>query len=191
MEIDEKYKIGKHKELIDACANHDKNAQMRIYNLYYKAMYNTSLRIVNDSFLAEDIMQDSFLDAFNKLNTFEWRSSFGSWLKRIVVNKSLDSIRKKSKELPFTEDIFDIPEVDSNPDYDQIEYRLEEVKMALKLISPKQKIILALHLFEGYDHQEISEILNISYNNVRVRYIRAKHKLLEKILETRGQHVLN
>jgi len=185
-----KYQHNKHKELVDACAEGNRKAQLKIYDLYYKAMYNTSLNIVNDTYLAEDIMQESFLDAFNKLETFEWRSSFGSWLKRIVINKSLDSIRKKIDIVPISEDVTEIPE-EEEVSCEDMDCKVEEIKVALKLISESNRVILALHLFEGYDHQEISQILNISYNNVRVRYMRARNNLVEQILKSKRQHVLN
>ncbi len=181
----------KHKKLVDACARDDRKAQMEIYDLYFKAMYNTSYRIVNDSFMAEDIMQESFLDAFSKLSRFEWRSSFGSWLKRIVINKSLDAIRKKSIQLQSVDELPEIPNEENYTDFEQVEYRLEEVKLTIQKLSENYKVILVLHLFEGYDHKEISQILSIPYNNVRVRYIRAKKKLLEEIVKSRGLHVLN
>ena len=190
MEGNIKYKIDKHKDLVDACAKNDGRAQLKIYDLYYKAMYNASLRIVNDTFLAEDIMQDSFIDAFGKLDTFEWRSSFGSWLKRIVINKSLDSLRSKVDLVSLTEETTEIPDEDYS-DFENVDCKIEEIKVALKLLPENNRIILALHLFEGYDHQEIAHILDISYNNVRVRYIRAKRKLLEKISANKSQQVLN
>ncbi|MBC8319729.1 MAG: RNA polymerase sigma factor [Bacteroidetes bacterium] len=177
--------INKHKELVEACALNDRNAQMEIYDLYYSTMYNTSLRIVNDPFIAEDIMQEAFLDAFTKVTTFEWRSSFGAWLKRIVVNKSIDSIKKIDHEIPFNEEVVEVPVENYDHDFENIQFQLDEVRMAIKRISKNYKIVLVLHLFEGYDHQEISQILNIPYNNVRVRYLRAKRKLLEEIIKSR------
>ena len=191
MEKTAKYDINKHRSLIEACKRNDRKAQIKVYDLYYKAMYNTSLRIVNDTLLAEDIMQESFLDAFNKLESFEWRSSFGSWLKRIVINKSLDKIRKKLDEVSVSEVDEQIMDKNDGDDFSNIEYRLEEVKVALKLLPKDYKLILVLHLFEGYDHQEISQILNLPYNNVRVRYMRAKRKLIEKVMESKSKHVLN
>lgn len=190
MQGNTKYKKDQHRDLIEACTKNDGRAQLKIYDLYYKAMYNTSLRIVNDTFLAEDIMQDSFIDAFSKLHTFEWRSSFGSWLKRIVINKSLDSIRSNINLVPISEEVTELPE-DDYTDFEEVDCKVEEIKLALKLLSENNKVILVLHLFEGYDHSEIAQILNISYNNVRVRYIRAKRKLLEKIMMNKSQHVLN
>ena len=173
--------IKKHKKLVEACAMNDRKAQFEIYDLYYKAMFNTSLRIVNDSFYAEDIMQESFLDAFSKIKTFEWRSSFGSWLKRIVVNKSIDLIKKNNNTVVLNEDESIIAEENLDEDSDNIQYKLDEIKIALKELPENYKVVLVLHLFEGYDQQEIAQILDVPYNNVRVRYLRAKRKLLEEI----------
>lgn len=189
MQEEKKYQIYKHQELVESIADGNPKAQLKVYDLYYKAMYNTSLYIVNDSFLAEDIMQESFLDAFNKIETFQWKSSFGAWLKRIVINKSLDALRKKHEFVPISEELTEMPDeiiVD-----DDIDIKVEEIKVAMKLISENNRVILALHLFDGYDHQEIAQILGLSYNNVRVRYMRAKNNLIEKILLNKSQQVLN
>ncbi|MFK5856730.1 MAG: RNA polymerase sigma factor [Bacteroidota bacterium] len=175
--------IFKHKELIDACVLNDRSAQMDIYNLYYKAMYNTSYYIVNDSFVAEDIMQDAFLDAFNKIAKFEWRSSFGSWLKRIVVNKSIDSMKKTTNQVELNEELVDFADDNDEDTFDELQSKLDEIKISLKSLSENYRTILVLHLFEGYDHQEISQILNLPYNNVRVRYMRAKRKLIEGVIK--------
>lgn len=181
-----KYAIDKHKELVEACALNDRNAQLEIYDLYYKAMYNTSLRIVNDSFIAEDIMQEAFLDAFGKIKTFEWRSSFGSWLKRIVVNKSIDSIKKNNSTVPLNDEVDNLSDEDHAEDFEHVQCRLDEIKVSLNRLPENYKVVLVLHLLEGYDHQEISQILNLPYNNVRVRYMRAKRKLLEEIMKSRN-----
>ncbi len=173
--------IFKHKDLVEACVLNDRTAQMEVYNLYYKAMYNTSFNIVNDSFIAEDIMQDAFIDAFSKLNTFEWRSSFGSWLKRIVVNKSIDSVKKYTGTVKLSEEEADIIDAEEETDFDYVQCKLDKIKISLASLSDNYRAILVLYLFEGYDHQEIAQILNLPYNNVRVRYMRAKRKLIEGV----------
>jgi RNA polymerase sigma-70 factor (ECF subfamily) len=175
--------IFKHKELIESCVLNDRTAQMKIYNLYYKAMYNTSYHIVNDSYTAEDIMQDAFIDAFSKIGKFEWRSSFGSWLKRIVVNKSLDSLKKIKDTIKLDDEILYIEDESDESDFENLQCKLDEIKISLQSLSDRYRTILVLHLFEGYDHQEISQILDLPYNNVRVRYMRAKRKLIEGIVK--------
>ena len=175
--------IFKHKELIEACVLNDRTAQMKIYNLYYKAMYNTSFHIVNDSFTAEDIMQDAFIDAFSKISKFEWRSSFGAWLKRIVVNKSIDSIKRNKNTVELNDEVANIEDESEAIGFENMQCKLDEIKISLESLSDKYRTILVLHLFEGYDHQEISQILNLPYNNVRVRYMRAKRKLIEGVIK--------
>ena len=177
--------VKKHKEIIDACLQNDRKSQMEIYNLYYKAMYNTSLRITGDSFLAEDVMQESFLTAFKNLKQFEWRSSFGSWLKRIVVNKSTDVIRSKYELDQLNEDILEFPDENFDDDLEGVECKVEEIKVGMNKLNADYRLMLALYLFEGYDHQEIAEILGMSYNNVRVKYLRAKRKLVDEIHKSR------
>ena len=175
--------IFKHKELVEACVLNDRSAQMKIYKLYYKAMYNASYNIVNDSFIAEDIMQDAFLDAFSKVGKFEWRSSFGSWLKRIVVNKSIDSLKKVNDTVPINDEMVAFEEDDSDDELEYVKCKLDEIKISMASLSDNYRTILVLYLIEGYDHQEISQILNLPYNNVRVRYMRAKRKLIEGVIE--------
>jgi RNA polymerase sigma-70 factor (ECF subfamily) len=170
-----------HQGLIDLCRTQDRSAQIKIYELYYKAMYNTSFRIVNNTMEAEDIMQESFLDAFRKLDSFKGDSSFGSWLKRIVVNKSLDSIKKKKLFIAESKEDQLSTENEENEDREFVFTKVEEVKKALETLPDQYRIILSLYLLEGYDHQEISEILDISCNNVRTRYTRAKHRLVEEV----------
>lgn len=180
-----------HHELIESCRKMDKKAQLEIYQLYCKAMYNSSLRIVNNNADAEDIMQDSFLDAFNKLHMYSESGSFGAWLKRIVINKSLDFLKAKKniRQLEDTKvelmEITDLQEEEN--DIVEIDAQLMEIKQALDRLPYHYKIIVTLYLIEGYDHDEIARILNISYENVRVRYIRAKKKLISEIMTSRNQ----
>jgi RNA polymerase sigma-70 factor (ECF subfamily) len=173
-----------HSDLVALCRENDRTAQIRIYELYYQAMYNTSYRIVNDPMEAEDIMQDAFLDAFRKIDSFKGDSTFGTWLKRIVINKSLDHLRKqKDYTASFEEENFEIPDSSAEDQVEQeiVRHKVSEIVQAMERLPDSYRIILSLYLLEGYDHQEISEILNISYNNTRTRYTRAKQKLLQEV----------
>jgi len=171
-----------HKDLIDACRQGDRAAQFKLYKLYYKAMFNTSLRIVNDTAEAEDIMQESFLDAFRMLGSYTGQGSFGSWLKRIVVNNSLDSLRRAKKNLPLEEGL-NIPEHTEENLEDEINLQVGEVKKAIQQLPEEYRVIISLFLLEGYDHEEISEILKISNQLSRTRYSRARQKLLAILKE--------
>ena len=175
-----------HRDLVDACRRGDPKAQFRIYKLYYKAMYNTSLRIVNDTAEAEDIMQESFLEAFRKINSYTGEGSFGNWIKRIVVNHSLDVLRKRKNLLPLDEEIHDIPEPSGGESEEEmVSFQVKEVREAIEMLPADYKLIITLFLIEGYDHEEISGILNISHGLSRTRYSRARQKLLSILKENR------
>jgi len=148
-------------------------------------MYNTSLRIVNDTAAAEDIMQESFLDAFRRINTYTAEGSFGNWLKRIVINNSLDALRRNREMVSIEESQIDIPEPEDDPDEEQIQYQVKQVKEAINMLPQEYRIILSLFLLEGYDHEEISGILKISNNLSRTRFSRARQKLLSILKENK------
>jgi RNA polymerase sigma factor (sigma-70 family) len=168
-----------HHDLIKKCKKQDQRSQMQIYKLYYKAMFNTCLRIVGNKSDAEDIMQDSFLSAFQKIEQYNEKGSFGGWLKRIVVNNSID-FTKRNKIFTEFDDQIELEE-ESSTEQAEINIRLKDIKEALNRIKNQYRIIISLFLFEGYDHDEISEILNISYNLSRTRYHRAKEQLKKEI----------
>ena len=163
-------------QLIISCENGDKKAQFAIYKQYYKAMFNTAFRIVNDRFEAEDIMQESFLAAFTKLHTFSGNVTFGAWLKRIVINNSLTAL-KKSKRL----ETVSIERVTiQNVSEEVQDYSLLSAKEILDQVSklkPNYKVAITLHLIEGYDYEEIAQIMEITYENSRTTVSRAKNKL--------------
>ena len=167
-----------HQGLIDQCKEGDREAQFRIYGLYYKAMYNTCLRIVKDPVEAEDIMQESFLSAFEKIDTYSGKVSFGAWLKKIVVNRSLDSI-KKQKMYFETLDERVAGEISDNEQGEEMTVDTGKIRDAIMKLPDGFRIVLTLYLLEGYDHEEIGQILNISSSTSRSQYTRARQQLSE------------
>lgn len=172
-------------ELIEQCRKGDQKAQMKIYDLYYKQMYNTSLRIVNDPMEAEDIMQESFLTAFRKIKTYTAEGAFGGWLKKIVINNSLDALKSKKIFSSIEDDRYNLPEEDFTRETEENKYLIDEINKAVNQLKEDDRIVLSLFLLEGYDHEEISSILDISYNAARTRYSRAKARLLKILTENR------
>jgi RNA polymerase sigma-70 factor (ECF subfamily) len=175
-------------QLIALCLSGNQSAQLEVYNRYYKAMYNTAYRIVKSNYEAEDIMQDSFLMAFTRLNTLKDASIFGSWLKRIVVNNSIYHYRKsvKQKEVPLNDMLYKVENnddgIDSNFEFTSL--KAKQVLETLKTLKDNYRIILTLNLIEGYDYEEIGKILNISQVNCRTTISRAKENLRQKLLAT-------
>lgn len=172
-----------HQDLIDGCANGDQKAQFQIYKLYYKAMYNTSLRIVNDTMEAEDIMQESFLSAFEKIDTYSGTVSFGAWLKKIVINRSLDMLNKRKAIFEDIDTHTGIRDSSSEETThkEELDVKIEEVKDAINRLPDGYRVILTLYLLEGYDHDEIGEILNINSSTSRSQLSRAKQKLVSEL----------
>lgn len=171
--------------LIELCKSGNQSAQLEVYNRYFKAMYNTALRIVKNRFEAEDIMQDSFLLAFTKLDSLKDVTTFGSWLKRIVVNNSIYHFRKNSKyeNVPLDNVMYKVENnddgIDSNDECSNL--KVNHVLEAMKALKDNYRISLNLHLIEGYDYEEICEIMNISPANCRTMISRAKDSLRQKL----------
>lgn len=174
-------------ELVVRCRKGEQRAQMEIYNKYYKAMYNTALRIVNDTAEAEDVMQEAFIKAFLKLHTFEGKSTFGAWLKKIVVNLSINSFNKKSKfeQISYNDQFKNELTEDEGIDLEEnkANSQVQQVLKAMKELKENYRIMLSLHLIEGYDYDEICHILEISPANCRTTISRAKESLRTKLLQ--------
>jgi RNA polymerase sigma factor (sigma-70 family) len=169
----------KHLKLIEACKRGERKAQFELYRLYSSAMYNTSLRIVRDPDDAEDVMQEAFLKAFSRIGTYRKEVSFGAWLKRIVVNKSLDFLRLRRESISL-EDVGDYEEIPED-DHGTMEYAYsaDDIRKAIQSLPEGYRIVLSLILLEGYDHEEVSEILQITNATSRTQYHRAKKRLAE------------
>lgn len=173
-------------ELLEKCRKGDERAQMKVYNKYSKAMYNVAFRIVKDSAEAEDIMQECFLKAFKNLDSFEGTSTFGAWIKKIVVNQSISVYNRNTKyqEVQYHDEFKHAVEEDGGIASEE-EGQNPKVKMILKTmetLKENYRVALTLHLIEGYDYEEICEILNITYANCRTTISRAKDSLRTKLL---------
>jgi RNA polymerase sigma factor (sigma-70 family) len=174
-----------HDELVEKCKRGDAISYSQLYNKYAKAMYNTSLRIVNNVGDAEDVLQDAFIDAFKHLNDFRYNSTFGAWLKRIVINKSITLLRKRKMQWVDVE-LANISEQRANEetiDEAAFEFKVEEVRKAIQQLPDGYRTVVNLYLMEEIPQEEISNMLGISHNTVRTQYHRAKQKLLSILKE--------
>jgi RNA polymerase sigma factor (sigma-70 family) len=164
--------------LVRRCIDGEMSAYKTLYDRYSRAMFNTALRIVNRVEDAEDVLQDSFTDAFMQLSSFENKSTFGAWLKQIVVFKSIGVLKKRRVVFADVEIVADVAQLDAIDEGD-IEYRVEAIRKRMQELPDGYRTVLSLYLFEGYDHEEIAEILHVAQSTVRTQYIRAKQKLLQ------------
>jgi len=181
----EEVKIIQHNELLQQIKLGDKKAQFEIYKLYYKAMYNTALRIVNSKIEAEDLMQEAFISAFLNIDTYKGEVSFGAWLKKIVVNKSLDFLKKKRVKFDELKEKYDFVEQESFSFEESINEQVEKIKQAMTKLPDGFRVVFSLYLLEGYDHSEIAEILGITASASRSQFTRAKQKLVSILNENK------
>jgi RNA polymerase sigma-70 factor (ECF subfamily) len=151
-------------------------------------MFNTTLRIVGDSDDAEDVMQEAFLKAFAKLDSYRGEVSFGAWLKRIMINKALDFLRLKKEQLSL-EEAGEIGEmIEEEAELVEYKYTADTIKKAIYALPEGYRLVLSLILLEGYDHEEVSIILNISNATSRTQYHRAKKRLIELLKNSEEDH---
>ena len=167
----------KHKTLIEKCKDGDRNSQNELFRLYVDAMFNVAMRLLASREDAEDILQESFIDAFKNLKSFRFESSFGAWLKRIVVNKSINFLKLKRISMTDLEQHeFHLSE-EPIPEIEHVDLR--NIKKGIAVLPKGFKQILTLYLIEGYDHVEIGEIMGISTSTSKSQYHRAKKKLVD------------
>ena len=171
--------------LVTLCGKGNRSAQFEVYNRYCKAMYNTTLRIVKDSHWAEDVMQEAFLKAFTKISSFKGEVAFGAWLKKIVVNHSLDSYKKIHRDAmePLANVLYKVEDEEYKEDTaaDFSSMQVNEVMNAIQGLKENYRIVLTLLYIEGYDQEEICEILGMSPGNCRTTISRAKNSLLKSL----------
>lgn len=144
-------------------------------------MFNVAFRIVNDKALAEEIMQDGFLSAFTKLDSYSGNVTFGAWLKKIVVNRSINELKKNSNyQTESLNENFELVDPNEEESLSVKSLKAEQVLKIMQGLKPNYKVILTLFFIEGYDLEEISGILNISNENCRTTMSRAKESLRKK-----------
>jgi RNA polymerase sigma-70 factor (ECF subfamily) len=171
--------------LIEKCKKNHRPSQLKLYEQYCDAMLIVAKRFVNDTMEAEDIVQEAFLKAFMKLDQYKAEVTFGAWLKRIVINKSIDVLKSKKQRLIELEEVH-LNVVDAHEETSWMvedHITLEAVKTAISTLPDKYRYVLMLYLMEGYDHQEIAEILGISEVASRTQLSRGKIKL-KNLLKT-------
>lgn len=169
-------------KLINDCILGKRDAQFSLYRKYSGAMYNICRRMITDEAEAEDILQNSFMDVFTKLKMFKHESTPGAWIKRIVVNNCINHLRKQKpiiKELDHNIDFVD------DQGYEGVEYNVTSIRKAIDSLPEGYRVVFSLYAIEGYDHTEISEILEITESTSKSQYSRAKSKLYE-ILRSNG-----
>jgi RNA polymerase sigma factor (sigma-70 family) len=177
-----------HMPLVEACKAGNRKAYNELYNSFSKAMYNICMRMMGDAEDARDMLQEGFVEAFHKLGSFRGESTFGAWLKRIMVNRCINELEKRrivwvSEEITETLSIVDEKD---GPDEEELRLNVERVKKAMDQLPEGARVIFSLYLIEGYDHMEIAEILKISESTSKTQFMRARQLVKEKLIAMPG-----
>lgn len=173
-----------HAKLVEDCNSGNRKAQYELYNSYAKAMYNICYRMMNNAEEAQDMLQESFVEAFRRLDTFRFESAFGAWLKKIVINKCINALEKR-RVIWADEGIDDSLATDhagEGIDEAELQLSVERVKKAMICLPEGARVVFSLYLLEGYDHTEISEILHISESTSKTQFMRARQMVKEILL---------
>ncbi|HPO39638.1 MAG TPA: RNA polymerase sigma factor [Bacteroidales bacterium] len=173
-----------HDRLIDECREGNRRAQFRLYELYSKAMFNTAYRIMGNREDAEDMLQEAFTDCFRKIGSYRTESTFGAWLKTIVINRCISRLRKREAELVFIDD-YSRHEMQQDEPQEMIWPDPSVIARAVERLPDGYRVVFSLYLLEGYDHTEISQILGISESTSKTQYSRAKERLKKILSEMR------
>ncbi len=167
-----------HLELVERCRKNDQKAQMELYDSYCQAMFTTAFNFVKDDALAQDLMHEAFLKAFKKIDLFTGEASFGAWLKRIVINQCLDWMKKKRIEtVEWDDNVREKPE-EATWDLEN-GISMDDILKCIEELPQKCRNVVKLYLLEGYDHQEVAQILEISEVASRSQLSRGKNRLKE------------
>lgn len=169
-------------DLIEQCRRNDRRAQMQLYDKYCDAMFTISLRYLKDRDDAKDVTQEAFIKAFRKLGQFRGDVTFGAWLKRIVINKCIDFLKSRTYDHQSLEEGYlQVAEEEKEDWKVEDSVSLDQIKEVMGTLPEKYRYVLMLYLVEGYDHQEISEILGITENTSRTQLLRGKRKLKDRL----------
>lgn len=174
--------VNKHADIVDRCKSGDQKAFYEIYKLYSKAMLNICYRIVGVQEVAEDVLQEAFVSAFQNIHSYQGKASFGAWLKKVVVNKAISHLRKQQLDMVELDQRFDLKVEDEGEDIDLI-MKVDAIREAIQKLPNGFRVVFSLYLLEGYDHKEIASILEISESTSKSQYNRAKKKLKEILRE--------
>lgn len=168
-------------QLINRCKGGCRKSQFELYRLYSRAMYNLCLRMLGNQLEAEDILQEGFVDIFADLEKYRGEATLGAWIKRIIIYKCIDHLKSKKVKFKFLDDnnLEKISEAEEIENIRNVSPEL--IHHSIKQLPEGCRVIFNLYMLEGYDHQEISQILKVSISTSKSQLHRAKNLLKNRL----------
>lgn len=171
-------------ELVTGCKQGDSNAQKAVYLKYSSIVLGIAWRYSSSKEEAEDILQESFIKVFTKIDTFLGLGSFEGWIKRIVITTAINILKKKNRHLKF---LNDTPFKEEESTNDAIDFlSSQEIMECINQLSEGYRVILNLYAIEGYTHKEIGDLLGIAESTSKSQYSRARKNLLGILSRKKG-----
>ncbi len=171
-------------DCIKKCSVGDHKAQSALYNHFASRMFGVCLRYSRDPIEAEDNLQEGFVRIFTKIDQYGYKGSFEGWMRRIMVNTSLEKFRKNSHLYPVEDMV--IYEGNSFADDTISGISAEDLLKIVQQLPPRYRMVFNLYAIEGYSHQEIGQLMNISEGTSKSNLSRARVILQKKVIEEFG-----
>lgn len=178
-----------HKKLVKACQRGKREAQFELYSLYETAMYNLCFRMLGSRSDAEDTLQEAFIDVFTKLHSFRFESSIGAWIKRIVINRCLNALKRRKVQWVELEEWSVGASEEVHVSEKDTEVAVQKIQAAITRLSDGYRVVFTLYCMEGYSHKEIASILDISESTSKSQLNRAKRQLREYLGDRSAAYV--
>lgn len=170
--------------LVQACLRGDRSAFGQLVERYEVPLYNLAYRITGSVEDATDATQAAFVNAFEKLDTFDSSHRFFSWIYRITLNQALNTVKRRRPEMSIAEDT---PSLDRDPEAQFSEAEAAQgLQLALMELDLQYRTVVVLKHLDGYSYREISALLDIPEKTVKSRLFTARKRLRE-IIEARPE----
>jgi RNA polymerase sigma-70 factor, ECF subfamily len=180
-------------EAIERAKQGDEAAFEALYNLHKRRVYSLCLRMVSNPAQAEDLAQEAFLQLFRKIGTFRGESAFSTWLHRMTVNVVLMNLRRKGLPLVSLEETLETDEETPRKELGAPDLKLTgsidrlQLQRAIEKLPPGYKTVFVLHDVEGFEHNEIAEMVGCSIGNSKSQLHKARLKLRDYLKFMRAE----
>ena len=171
-------------ETIKKCASGDRRAQTALYHQFASKMYGVCLNYSKDASEAEDNLQDGFIRVFTKIDQFGFKGSFEGWMRRIMVNTSLEKFRRNNHLYPV-EDMMVFENI-QNPEETLSSISADDLLKIIQELPPRYRMVFNLYAIEGYSHQEIAKLMDINEGTSKSNLSRARVILQKKVIDNFG-----
>ena len=166
---------------IRKCIENDRGGQQQIYQLFAPVLYGLCMKYMKNEEDAKDVFQEAFVIAFQKINQYRFEGSFEGWLKRIFINKLIETLNKRKRDVLFVDEMYQEDLADDEEDIDSFSLSQEKLLEIIQQLPDQYRLVFNLYFFEKMKHKEIAVLLNISEGTSKSNLNRAKSNLQKKI----------